>query len=145
MDRFVFLECSFKQLAEGKYTVGTLGKLASDLDRDAELNPKFFYSIKGGKWVKYLDLKFNICDGLHALLSLPLANTIKNDVLEVSNIPNKCPIKGNFMYNISNVLITNKYFPSYTPREMDFNGSLTYLEHQKEFAILWFEGRTIPL
>uniref|UniRef100_A0A1I8PEP9 MD-2-related lipid-recognition domain-containing protein n=1 Tax=Stomoxys calcitrans TaxID=35570 RepID=A0A1I8PEP9_STOCA len=144
LNTLLYFECYLKKLTKGKSAVGTSLMLRNDLNVNAEIQGAIFFSIKGGKWVKFVDYKTNICNFLQNLLSLPLANLVRNEILKKSNFPCTCPVKGNIVYNITDFIISNVFLPPYMPREMNFNGSLTYFENKNIIGVAWLEGRTMP-
>ncbi|XP_059217732.1 uncharacterized protein LOC131994832 [Stomoxys calcitrans] len=143
-DRIKYMECNWKKVATSKYNLGSIFMLNNDLDRDAEIQLKIHISRSGGKWLKFVDLKVNLCDALQKLLSIPLANTLLNEALQTSNVPCSCPIKGNVMYNMSNFMVSDKLFPPYTPTNLEFNCTTNYFEHQKVIYTFIVEGGIIP-
>ncbi|XP_013100778.1 uncharacterized protein LOC106082673 [Stomoxys calcitrans] len=136
-------ECSYKKLGPKRYSGSGLVMFNQQLDKKFDIHIKIYVAPRG-KIVKFLDWKLNVCDTLYAGVSLPLARKIMWDVLKNSNFPRKCPFQANFLYNSSNIIVDESYFPKFTPSPMDLNISFEYIENQERFAIQRIFGATVP-
>ncbi|XP_059221691.1 uncharacterized protein LOC131996223 [Stomoxys calcitrans] len=143
-DPFLFFNCSLKSLSKSVYSAESSFKLRSELNDKAELHLRIFVSVKGGKWIKFVNVKMYLCDFFQNVLTLPITHLLRNELLKNSNLPHTCPFKGNIVYNISDCTFSDAYFPPYTPREMQFNATLTLFEHKNVIAEPWLVGRTMP-
>ncbi|XP_059223861.1 uncharacterized protein LOC131997240 [Stomoxys calcitrans] len=138
------LECSYSQLGPNQFSGSGLVMLNQQLGTEFDVHVKVTIRTHG-KYLKFLDLKLNVCDTLKASMSVPLIRKLYNNVLQSSNFPRKCPVKANVLYNISNLIVDRSYFPKYTPSPMDFNFSIDYFVNEKKFAMLLLEGTTVPV
>uniref|UniRef100_A0A1I8PI71 Uncharacterized protein n=1 Tax=Stomoxys calcitrans TaxID=35570 RepID=A0A1I8PI71_STOCA len=136
-------ECSAKKIGPSSHLGNSVFMFNQQLDTNFDMHLKIHVGT-GGKIVKFLDLKMNVCETLFRGMSIPLVKKIMIDVLKSSNIPRKCPFKANFLYNMSDLIVDDSYFPKFTPTPMDLNFSIDYLENQKKFAILRIEAATVP-
>uniref|UniRef100_A0A1I8NRK0 Uncharacterized protein n=1 Tax=Stomoxys calcitrans TaxID=35570 RepID=A0A1I8NRK0_STOCA len=137
------LEYFYKQLVPGRYSGNCIFILNQQLDKNLDVQLKILLGIRG-KSVKFIDLKVNMCDILYRGMSMSIARKIMVNILQKSNFPRKCPFKANFIYNASNFIIDDSYFPKYTPYPMDFNVSIDYFENQELIAMLQVKGSTVP-
>uniref|UniRef100_A0A1I8PS12 MD-2-related lipid-recognition domain-containing protein n=1 Tax=Stomoxys calcitrans TaxID=35570 RepID=A0A1I8PS12_STOCA len=137
------LECSYAKLGPNRFTGSGIVMLNQQFGTNFNIHIRVNVGT-GAKIVKFIDLKLNVCDTLHRGISLPLLRQIMINLLKNSNFPRKCPLKKNFLYNGSNVIIDDTYFPTYTPTPLNVNFSIDYFADQKKFAIFRLEGSVLP-
>ncbi|XP_073813431.1 uncharacterized protein [Musca autumnalis] len=139
------LDCDFRKLAVNHYGLNMLLMLDHQLSKDAEYHGMIHIKPKKKQTiVKFVELRLKICDTLAMqMLPIPLAKTIFNELMSKGNLPFACPIKGNVLYNVSNLEVTTEMFPSYTII-VDFNFTLNFYENQKKFFMILLQGSTLP-
>uniref|UniRef100_A0A1I8Q3K4 MD-2-related lipid-recognition domain-containing protein n=2 Tax=Stomoxys calcitrans TaxID=35570 RepID=A0A1I8Q3K4_STOCA len=106
------------------------------------LEARALISIKGftrNDTVTFLDVKMNICDLIQHVKYVPLIDQIMNKLRRVTNVPMSCPVKGNTMYNITNLVITDELFPVYAP-PIHFNVTINFLDNKKLLALYRLQG-----
>lgn len=86
-------DCNFTEIATGNYAIDLYFLFDQELSRNAELHSVVYLKV-AGKFVKFLDLKLNICNTLKQTLSMPLAQKIAEEFSGSSNFPRFCPFKG---------------------------------------------------
>ncbi|XP_059223146.1 uncharacterized protein LOC131996957 [Stomoxys calcitrans] len=135
-------ECSIAKLAISHYNMGMMFELSKDMPRNMDFGLVIYVKPKKGlKYIKFMDTKVNICILLEHGMSVPMLNYLMERVTRNSNVPISCPIRGNSIYNITNVEIASDFFPSYTPI-IEFNFSLNLFDNKKRYATYIIEGET---
>ncbi|XP_075167395.1 uncharacterized protein LOC142239484 [Haematobia irritans] len=137
--------CEFSKLATSRYEVNIFFILNRNLHQDADVRSVIKINpLRSERILPFVDLKINICDLLNAQkLSLPLASAVVKELMKRFTTPVTCPIKGNFLYNISGFKITETLFPTYTLLTK-YNLSMNFYERNELFATLILHGATVP-
>uniref|UniRef100_A0A1I8NMP6 Uncharacterized protein n=2 Tax=Stomoxys calcitrans TaxID=35570 RepID=A0A1I8NMP6_STOCA len=137
------INCDFKKLALNRYAVNAMFELSRNMPQDTDIEILIHYRLpKGIRTVKFLNLKLRVCDILTHVPTVPLIKEILNKLARVSNLPFSCPIHGNKMYNVTNLIVTEALFPIYAPI-VNFNFTLNFFEQQTKFAFFQVEGSTL--
>ncbi|XP_059223780.1 uncharacterized protein LOC131997218 [Stomoxys calcitrans] len=136
------LECFFKKLETNRYYATGFVMLNQQLDKNLDVQVKFNIG-SGKKIIKFLDVKLNICDTLQRGASTPVIRRIIIELFKCSNLPRKCPIKPNFLFNASYIL-DDSYFPTYFPPSLDVNFTVDFYDNHQKFAILLLQGSIVP-
>ncbi|XP_013099344.2 uncharacterized protein LOC106081722 isoform X1 [Stomoxys calcitrans] len=135
-------ECSIVKLANSKYNTGLMFELSKEMPRNLNLGLVICVKPqKGRKFIKFMDTKVNVCNLLEHVMAVPIMKYIMEKVTRNSNIPISCPLRGNYIYNITNVEISSEIFPPYTP-VTEFNFTLNLLDTKKIYATYTIEGET---
>ncbi|XP_013100767.2 uncharacterized protein LOC106082663 [Stomoxys calcitrans] len=135
-------ECFYEKLGPSRYLSEAVFILNQQLDKTIESHIRIHIGT-GGKIVKFLDMRVNVCDTLKAGISVPILRKIIALLMESSNFPRKCPLKANFLYNMSNLIVDDSFFPKYTPYPMVFNYTTDIYSNQKKIAIIHIEGALV--
>uniref|UniRef100_A0A1I8NM70 MD-2-related lipid-recognition domain-containing protein n=1 Tax=Stomoxys calcitrans TaxID=35570 RepID=A0A1I8NM70_STOCA len=110
------IECDVTRLGVSRYAINVMYIMGRELPTNAEI--RFLIHAKpsqGRTAIKFVDVKMNICSFLKNGANMPLLNDIMDKLRRSSNIPLSCPVKANYMYNITKAIITDELFPIYTP------------------------------
>ncbi|XP_075167775.1 uncharacterized protein LOC142239920 [Haematobia irritans] len=94
------------------------------------------------KAVKFLDIKFNICNFLGSSATNPIMKSLMTELWKTTNMPYECPMKANYLYTLTNYSISNILFPNYTPH-VKFNFTLDTVYSDKVVARFIVEGYTV--
>uniref|UniRef100_A0A1I8PBL1 MD-2-related lipid-recognition domain-containing protein n=1 Tax=Stomoxys calcitrans TaxID=35570 RepID=A0A1I8PBL1_STOCA len=137
-------DCDLKKLSAGNYALDMSLMFSKDLNTNSEWQTVVYFNhaqLKTGGWMKFMDFKMNICNFFTTAKSVPLIKAIVGEMRKSSNLPYQCPLKGNFLYTLSNFSINSKFLPSYTPL-VKFNFSFNTYDNQKLISQLFLEGST---
>ncbi|XP_075157689.1 uncharacterized protein LOC142230956 [Haematobia irritans] len=136
-------ECDVIKVAKNKYALNVMFLLDRTLPTNVDLRFLFELTpIKGTKIIRILDAKMGICDLLEHSSKVPIIRDVMNEIRRKSNIPISCPVKGNMMYNITNIILTDAQFPLYTPI-VYFNISLEFLQKEIHLVTYRLQGLTM--
>ncbi|XP_075169820.1 uncharacterized protein LOC142241874 [Haematobia irritans] len=131
-------------MALNKYAFNSFFQMGSNLHQDADLRIVIFVS-SSTKAFKFVDKKFNICNFLaNPTLNL-LMKPFYDTIFQHSNLPRKCPIKGNILYRINDAIFSDEMLPSYVPPNINANVSIMLYERKKLFEHVIVEGSSIAL
>ncbi|XP_075167822.1 uncharacterized protein LOC142239980 [Haematobia irritans] len=128
-------ECTISELAISRYSFNVFFELQRELKRDGEM--RVLLLVKGLKTVrviKFIDFTMKICDIMASIQRMPLIQKILDEIRRSSNFPLACPLHGNYLYNLTNMIITDAVVPSYAPSNQ-FNVTLQFFESRKMVAI----------
>lgn len=91
---FKGFECDFRKISTNRYSMSVHLSLSRPIARNAEIAMTIHYRLeRTTKIVKFLDVKFNLCDTLALQnIPVPLFKAIFNEVMRKSNVPFSCPI-----------------------------------------------------
>ncbi|XP_037818449.1 uncharacterized protein LOC119608193 [Lucilia sericata] len=92
------------------------------------------------KALKFIDIKMNICDAVRSNYEVPLIKTILLELRKSSNIPYQCPLKKDFLYEISNLSVTDKYMTPMSLPTLNFSNGIEIYESNKLIASLFTIG-----
>ncbi|XP_073811864.1 uncharacterized protein [Musca autumnalis] len=138
-------ECVFEHQVGNSFIFSELLMLDRNMNRNFEMH--LWISIKparGKKSIQFLDVRFNVCEFLEQPLQVQLLKSLLNELFRSSNIPLKCPFKGNFLYTMKNFTFSDAYFPPYTPA-VNFTFQMEFFDMRKMFAITKITGDITPL
>ncbi|XP_075167404.1 uncharacterized protein LOC142239496 [Haematobia irritans] len=140
-------DCSYNMIAKGRCLASAYFVFDREVDKDAEAHMLIYFtpsyrSKRSAKPVKFVDLKMNICDILTQPMRVPILKVLFDEMRRTSNIPNRCPIKGNFLYSVANFTIDQSLLPPYVPF-VQFNFSLSFYEHAVKTSTLYLAGATV--
>ncbi|XP_075163371.1 uncharacterized protein LOC142236007 [Haematobia irritans] len=118
-------------------------ELTSQVPANAEVGVIIFVRVpKSRSSLKFVDVRLNICDVLRHIKSVPIIVKIVNKILEGTNLPLSCPIEGNIMYNLTDIVITDEIFPVYTP-SLNFNFTGNYYADDNLVGTFFVKGSTL--
>ncbi|XP_019892956.2 uncharacterized protein LOC109612918 [Musca domestica] len=139
------MKCSFAEIATNRYSIDVYMSLTRQLAQNAEVAMKIYIQPPNGdKILQFLNVKLNICETLKRQnIAVPMIRSIVNEIMRKSNVPFSCPIVKDFVYNLTNFILTDSIFPVYT-FFVNFNFTLNFMNDYKSFAELLLEGRTVP-
>ncbi|XP_075167396.1 uncharacterized protein LOC142239486 [Haematobia irritans] len=139
------MNCEIRKLSSNLYNMDINFILQRDLHKDTDI--RLVIGIKpfeNDKKFKFADLKMNLCDLLNApKLPIMVANSIYKEVMRASNVPFQCPIKGNFLYNVSGFRIDENLFPTYTLL-VKYDVTMKFYERGQMYAVVSVKGATLP-
>ncbi|XP_075169534.1 uncharacterized protein LOC142241638 [Haematobia irritans] len=136
--------CSFQKLTKSRYAISAMANFLRDLSKNAEVGILIHITYpKKSKIFKFLDIKLNICDSLKNLKAMTLIKELFKELMASSNLPFACPIKGNVTYNITDFMLTDEIFPTYTPI-VHFNYTFSIYSNQKLLTSYELLGSTVP-
>ncbi|XP_059221696.1 uncharacterized protein LOC131996227 [Stomoxys calcitrans] len=136
-------ECEYQKLTKGRYSISLMFELERALTRQAEIELQITYRVKQGRTiVTFTNVKLKVCDVLTHAQGLPVIKDLMESFNRCSNLPIMCPILGNKMYNITNVIVNEELFPPYT-QFMDFNFTVNFYDNGKLFSTYKLEGSTV--
>ncbi|XP_013106651.1 uncharacterized protein LOC106086501 [Stomoxys calcitrans] len=136
------LECDVRKLAPNRFGFNLMFYLNRPVPLDADLEILLQYRLPHAKRVvPLINLKLKICDVLLHVPTVPMIKEILNGLTRFSNFPLSCPVKGNVMYNVTNLIITDSICPPYAPI-VDFNFTLSFYEGKQTLVIYLLEGST---
>ncbi|XP_013113853.2 uncharacterized protein LOC106091755 [Stomoxys calcitrans] len=134
--------CSFQQTAPNRYNVSVSFLLYRQLSSKAEARLLIHIkSKKSMKALKFFDAKLNLCDLLHKQIPFPLVRDIFLEASRSINAPMACPVRTDFLYNISNFRLSENFYPTYTIL-VEYNVSLIFYEDNVSFASFRLQGAT---
>uniref|UniRef100_A0A1I8NYB6 MD-2-related lipid-recognition domain-containing protein n=1 Tax=Stomoxys calcitrans TaxID=35570 RepID=A0A1I8NYB6_STOCA len=137
-------ECKIHKLSTNRYSSNAWFELNRQLNSNAQIAMMLYYNLaKSSRIVKFIDVKMNTCDIMASLQRVPLLRNILTEIRRNSNFPLECPIKGNVMYNLTNMIVTNEIVPPYAST-INFNVSIDFYEHQQQIATYRLSGATVP-
>uniref|UniRef100_A0A1I8PFG5 Uncharacterized protein n=1 Tax=Stomoxys calcitrans TaxID=35570 RepID=A0A1I8PFG5_STOCA len=132
-------------LNAGSYALDMSFMYSKDLPKTAEWHTLIYFThaqVKAGKPVKFLDFKINICNFLTTAMGVPFVKVLVEEMRKTSNLPYKCPLKGNFLYTLSNFSINSaKFLPAYAPL-IKFNFTFNTYENQNHISKIFVMGST---
>ncbi|XP_019892953.2 uncharacterized protein LOC109612915 [Musca domestica] len=142
---FKRMECFYRQVDTNRYGISVHLSGNRQLSKNAEIGMAVHLKFqKTNKVVKFLEFKFNICDTLEKQnLPVPMFKSIFNEVMMKSNVPFSCPVIKDFIYNVTDFMLTDNIFPAYTVLA-NFNFTMTFYNDYKKFGTLVLTGRTYP-
>ncbi|XP_013106649.2 uncharacterized protein LOC106086499 [Stomoxys calcitrans] len=142
-DLFQDWDCCLRKLAKNRYAISVMITLSRQLAKNAEIEILIHISQPNtSKIIKFLEVKLNICDALVNLKAAVLIKELFKELMGVSNLPYNCPIKGNVMYNVTDFIVVDKFFPTYTP-SLHFNYTLKFYNDRKLIGIYILKGSTV--
>ncbi|XP_073811805.1 uncharacterized protein [Musca autumnalis] len=98
-----------------------------------------------GKFIKFMDVKFNWCDMLSHAVAVPVLGDFLKEMTRKSNYPLSCPLKANFNYSVENYSVTEEMLPIYAAN-IDFNFTMHYMDDKgKKLSEVCFNGSTEPI
>ncbi|XP_059221321.1 uncharacterized protein LOC106081732 [Stomoxys calcitrans] len=125
-----------------RYSFNAMIQLSRQLPLDAELEVLLHYRVPHSKKVaKLINIRFKECNTFTALPLVPLLKNIIDKIAAHGNFPFTCPVRGNVMYNASNLIITDAILPSYMPI-VQFNFTLNILNKGKAICHYLVQGST---
>ncbi|XP_075157771.1 uncharacterized protein LOC142231038 [Haematobia irritans] len=134
------LECNVIKMTTNRFAINVLFELNRKLPSYAEVGIVLnFRPLLGQKVIRFVDIKLRICDVLRNVKIMPLIKGIIDKVRSFSNIPVTCPFRGDYIYTISNLNITNDLFPSWASA-MQFNFTMHFYLNQKRVAMYHLAG-----
>ncbi|XP_075167823.1 uncharacterized protein LOC142239981 [Haematobia irritans] len=126
--------CTLNKLATSRYSFGFCYELSRSLDTNAEAWIRMYYNIARSKRiVKLIDLRMRICDAFNTIQRIPMVQNVLIELRRSSNLPIECPLKKNYLYNVSNMMITDAIIPMYAGN-FEFNITLDYYETRKKLG-----------
>ncbi|XP_075167825.1 uncharacterized protein LOC142239984 [Haematobia irritans] len=138
------MECTVKRLNISRYSFNVWFQLHRTLKPNGEIWIRVPYRVpKSKRTVNFIDMKVKYCDIMSMVRALPVAREILNEVRRCSNFPLKCPIRGNYMHNITNMILTDTIVPIYAGF-FDFNVTLDFYENTQLIGTYKVTGSIIP-
>uniref|UniRef100_A0A1I8NED2 Uncharacterized protein n=1 Tax=Musca domestica TaxID=7370 RepID=A0A1I8NED2_MUSDO len=132
--------CQLEKLENSKYYLSFLFVLRRQLPLKADMAVVLDATPRGGlKAIKFVNLKVRVCDALSTIKSNPLVSSISEQIAKCSNLPLRCPVKANILYNISNMLIDKDIIPIYAP-SLDYNFTFRFLEQNTKYGNVFVYG-----
>ncbi|XP_059223143.1 uncharacterized protein LOC131996954 [Stomoxys calcitrans] len=137
-------ECDLKKLGTSRYSLSGMFKLSRTMPEHIVGRAMIHVrGIKRNRTITFLDVKMKMCDLLRHTNYMPLVDQIMNEVRRVTNLPMSCPVEGNVMYNVTNVIITDDLFPVYAP-PVYFNVTIDFFDRNKLLALYRLQGSILP-
>ncbi|XP_075157692.1 uncharacterized protein LOC142230959 [Haematobia irritans] len=138
------LECDLLKLNTSRYAFNVMFELKHNMpDNVVAAGLIHVRPSNGLKIIKFVDIKWRVCDLLWGANSpIPLAKDIVDKVRRNSELPLSCPVLGNKMYNITNLIITTDIFPVYTPI-INFNLTIDFYNSDKFIVSYRVRGSTV--
>ncbi|XP_058980024.1 uncharacterized protein LOC131803084 [Musca domestica] len=119
-------------------------QFARELAKNAEIEVLInVRPLKSKKVMKFFDMKWNVCEALRSFKAIPMVNQIYSELKRTSNLPIACPLKANYLYKLTNLIIRADNFPKYTPT-LDFNYTAMFFEDHQMFGKLQTLGAIVP-
>uniref|UniRef100_A0A1I8P1F2 Uncharacterized protein n=1 Tax=Stomoxys calcitrans TaxID=35570 RepID=A0A1I8P1F2_STOCA len=143
-NRLLLLECSFQNFETTNY-YSLQSKFMFDRDMSDTLEVRVWVYIKlanSKNGIQFLDIRLKMCDILENALQNPLAKKIFAEFRRTSNIPAMCPFKANFLYQMNNFTVNDKYAPTYAPL-LNFTVGYDLYEKTQLFATVKTIGALI--
>ncbi|XP_058982104.1 uncharacterized protein LOC131804005 [Musca domestica] len=134
--------CEFHELSTSRYVFNIDFELSRKLPEHAMIAIMVHFKARDSqRVVKFIDLKLKICDVLGNINTLPVVKKVLDSLMQNSNLPMSCPIKGNFPYRITNLTISDENMIKYIPA-MHFNITLIFSDRQKQLGKVLAQGLT---
>ncbi|XP_073836709.1 uncharacterized protein isoform X2 [Musca autumnalis] len=135
--------CSTHKLNDSLYNLRIMFELSRAMSNNTDVFIQMeFKPTRGVKNIKLVDVKFKVCQILGQVRRVPMVMKFVDSMMERSNLPLKCPIKGNFMYNVTNIMLSDTNFPTYMPSST-FDVNVTFFEKKDLLAYFTFGGDII--
>ncbi|XP_075155843.1 uncharacterized protein LOC142229190 [Haematobia irritans] len=135
-------ECDIVKLANDQYSLNIMFQLTRTMPSSVEVGVAIHIrGMKRQRVFKFIDAKIKICDLLRVATSIPFINQVMIKIKRASNLPMACPVKGNIMYNITNLILADEVFPEYTPVVL-FNATLDFTNKGKLLVTYRLQGAT---
>lgn len=84
-----------------RYSLNTKFEFRRDMPRTTEVNILIHFRFQtGGKTIKFMDVKMNVCEMLAHVSTIPMIKDILIKYKQASNLPIGCPLKA-----VSNFLV----------------------------------------
>uniref|UniRef100_A0A1I8PQQ4 Uncharacterized protein n=1 Tax=Stomoxys calcitrans TaxID=35570 RepID=A0A1I8PQQ4_STOCA len=139
------LECNFLELAKSRYSINVMLELDRQMPNSIEI--RILTSTRPKTAVRnviFTDFKLNVCELLSHVKHVPLIKEYLLELARTSNLPLSCPVLGNYIYNITNLRVSEETLPVYT-QIIFFNVTLEFSDKgKKPFGTFKLSGATMP-
>ncbi|KAI8117530.1 hypothetical protein CVS40_10630 [Lucilia cuprina] len=135
-------ECNFNKLNENHYVFNE--HLMFSKNMASGFNVRVYVDVNqlnSRHVVKVFDIRLEACQALNSTYGNKIYKFLFDELRRTSNIPYKCPFKGNFLYKFQNFSFTDKFLPSFTPL-LNFTFGLDFYEYQNLLATTKITGAT---
>ncbi|XP_075158106.1 uncharacterized protein LOC142231381 [Haematobia irritans] len=114
--RIKFIECEVLKFATNRYGISI--RLAFDRDMGRNLHGRTYVDTRvqnAKRPIRLFDFKINACKSINVVKLNKFVEPIFKEFKRTTNLPTRCPFKGNVIYRQDNFSVQDDKFPPFVP------------------------------